>query len=75
MTIYIALIRGINVGGHKLIKMGEYRIIGQEIYLLYRESVRDSKLANHLPKLDIPMTMRNWNTMNKLVALAEEMER
>jgi Uncharacterized protein conserved in bacteria len=36
------------------------------IYLLCYESVRDSKLAMALAKQDIPMTARNWKTLNTL---------
>lgn len=39
---------------------------GREIYLLCHQSVRDSKLAASLTKLQLPMTARNWKTMNKL---------
>lgn len=52
----------------------EYRINGREVYLLFRSSIRNSKLANNLQRLDVPSTVRNWKTMNKLVALAKEME-
>ncbi|GIN85845.1 hypothetical protein J6TS2_22310 [Heyndrickxia sporothermodurans] len=44
----------------------------RDIYLLFHDSVRNSKLAINLQKLNVPMTMRNWKTMNKLVALAKE---
>lgn len=50
-----------------------YRIKGREIYLLFHHSVRNSKLANQLQKLDVPATMRNWKTTNKLALLAKEM--
>lgn len=52
----------------------EYRIEGREIYLLFRHSVRNSKLANNLQKLGVPATMRNWKTINKLAALAKAMK-
>ncbi|MCL6597160.1 MAG: DUF1697 domain-containing protein [Alicyclobacillus macrosporangiidus] len=52
----------------------EYRIKGREVYLLFRHGVRNSKLAVNLDKLDVPSTMRNWNTINKLAVLAREME-
>ena len=51
-----------------------YRIIGREIFLLFHHSIHDSKLANNLPKLDLPMTVRNWKTINKLLALARGMK-
>ncbi|WP_438351213.1 DUF1697 domain-containing protein [Paenibacillus sp. FA6] len=51
----------------------EYRMEGREVYLLFHHSIRNSKLANNLQKLDVPSTVRNWKTMNKLVALANDM--
>lgn len=52
----------------------EYRVEGREVFLLFRHSIRNSKLANNLHKLDVPSTVRNWKTINKLVALARAME-
>lgn len=49
----------------------EYRIKNRDIYLLFRHSIRNSKLANNLQKLDIPATVRNWKTINKLHAIAK----
>lgn len=51
----------------------EYRIIEKEVYLLFRHSIRNSKLANNLQKLDAAATVRNWKTLNKLVGLAKAM--
>ena len=52
----------------------DYRIIGREVFLLLRHSISKSKLANNLQKLDIPVTVRNWKTINKLAALVKSME-
>jgi uncharacterized protein (DUF1697 family) len=52
----------------------EYRIVGKEVFLLFRDSVRNSKLAANLEKLGVPATVRNWKTINKLVNLANTME-
>lgn len=52
-----------------------YSIAGRDVYLLFRGSIRDSKLAVNLHKLGVPATVRNWKTMNKLVELIEGMER
>jgi len=49
-------------------------VIGREVYLLLRNGVYNSKLANSLTKLDVPATMRNWKTIKKLVELAQAME-
>ncbi|EFU39748.1 hypothetical protein PVOR_20659 [Paenibacillus vortex V453] len=51
-----------------------FEAIGEEVYLLFKESVRNSKLAGQLSKLSLPVTMRNWKTMNKLAQLAMEMQ-
>ncbi len=48
----------------------DYRIIGREVFILLRHSIRDSKLANNLHKLDMSMTIRNWKTINKVYDLA-----
>ena len=52
----------------------EYRIEGREVFLLFRHSIRNSKLANNLQKLEVPGTVRNWKTISKLAALAKAME-
>ncbi|RAV21130.1 DUF1697 domain-containing protein [Paenibacillus contaminans] len=52
----------------------EFRIAGLEIYLLFRQSVLDSKLAANLQKLGSIATTRNWNTIVKLDSLAKAME-
>lgn len=51
----------------------EYRLEGREVFLLFHNSIRNSKLANNLHKLDVPATVRNWKTINKLYALARTM--
>lgn len=52
----------------------EYQVVGREVFLLFRNSIRNSKLANNLHKFDVAATVRNWKTINKLAALAEAME-
>lgn len=49
----------------------QYQIDGRNVYLLFTHSIRKSKLANHLHKLDVPSTVRNWKTIHKLAALAK----
>jgi uncharacterized protein (DUF1697 family) len=49
----------------------QFRIVDHEIYVMFRAGVRDSKLGNSLNKLGVPVTLRNWNTTNKLLAMAE----
>lgn len=55
-------------------KQDKFQIKGQDVFLLFHRSIRDSKLANNLHKLNVPMTVRNWKTINKLVELAQAME-
>ncbi|MED1951150.1 DUF1697 domain-containing protein [Brevibacillus centrosporus] len=50
-----------------------YEIVGRDVYLLFRHSVRDAKLSVNLQKLGKPVTVRNWNTMSKLVEMAKEL--
>lgn len=52
----------------------EFQIKGKEIYLYFRQSIRNSKLAVHLQKLGVRSTLRNWKTINKLAAMAKELE-
>lgn len=52
-----------------------YHILGRDVYLLFRNSIRNSKLANNLQKLDASATTRNWKTMNKLAELAKALEK
>ncbi len=52
----------------------KYQVIGREVYLLFHHSIRNSKLANNLHKLNVPTTVRNWKTLSKLSALAKNME-
>lgn len=48
------------------------RIGVRELFLLCHESIRDSKLAAALSKLNTPMTARNWKTLNKLHLMLKE---
>ncbi|USB31842.1 DUF1697 domain-containing protein [Paenibacillus sp. YPG26] len=52
----------------------EFAVVGREVYFLFRRSILDSKLGDALVKTKIPSTSRNWNTINKLHALAVEMK-
>ncbi|GMK44122.1 hypothetical protein PghCCS26_12490 [Paenibacillus glycanilyticus] len=47
---------------------------GRDLYLLFYQTVRNSKLAVKAEKLGVHSTVRNWNTINKLVSLADGME-
>ncbi len=52
----------------------EYAIVGRNIFLLFSDSIRNSKLANNLSRLQVAATVRNWKTINKLSLLARAME-
>lgn len=53
----------------------KFRAAGREVYLLFSDSVRNSKLAANLQKLDESVTVRNWRTVNKIVSLTEGLEK
>ncbi|MGE7690393.1 DUF1697 domain-containing protein [Lysinibacillus sp. NPDC097214] len=50
-------------------------INGRDVYLLFYDSIRNSKLGNNLKKLEIPATVRNWKTLMKLSSMIEEAKR
>ncbi len=52
----------------------EYQIIGRDVFLLFQNSIRNSKLANNLHRLGVPATVRNWKTIIKLVELANSIQ-
>ena len=47
-----------------------FAVIGRDVYVLLRRSIRTSKLAIKLQKLLPEATVRNWNTITKLNELA-----
>jgi len=49
----------------------EFRLVGEEIYVVFRQGMRDSKLGNSIPKIGVPVTLRNWNTTAKLAEMAK----
>ncbi|MDX3230957.1 DUF1697 domain-containing protein [Streptomyces sp. ME19-01-6] len=51
----------------------EFRLVGREIYLRAPDGVGRSKLAEKVTRapLGVAMTARNWNTVTKLLALAD----
>ncbi|HYF94633.1 MAG TPA: DUF1697 domain-containing protein [Symbiobacteriaceae bacterium] len=50
----------------------EFRLMGREIYIIYRQGAGRSKLTTNLfeQKLKVAATARNWQTISKLAALA-----
>ena len=60
-------VMAINVGGE------EIRVDGRELYIYFPDGQGKSKLPPILERtLKMPATARNWNTVNKLLAMAEE---
>jgi uncharacterized protein (DUF1697 family) len=51
----------------------EYYINGKEIYVLYRNSILNSKLPKKFQNL-LPATARNWKTIMKLDAMARALK-
>ncbi|HYO52970.1 DUF1697 domain-containing protein [Archangium sp.] len=51
----------------------EFRVVGREIYARFPNGIRDSKLATVLggTRLGVTPTARNWNTVTKLLELAD----
>lgn len=47
-------------------------IKGRDVYLLFHDSIRNAKLSQQLPKLEVPATARNWKTMMKLATMVGE---
>ena len=52
----------------------QMNVTGRDVYLLFSDSIRNSKLANHLTNLDASATTRNWKTILKLAELVKEMK-
>lgn len=55
-------------------EMDDFEIAGKDVYLFFKHSIRDSKLAANLSKLGTAATVRNWNTVKKLGELAKEVQ-
>jgi len=54
------------------IEPDEFRVLGREVYLLYRQNMRESQLTNNLveSRLGVPATSRNWRTLTTLAAMS-----
>ena len=67
---YVALPRGINVGGHQRVAMADLRDLltrpgPPRIYLWCPNGISDSQSVDQVG------TARNWNTVTKLLTLAD----
>ena len=53
----------------------EMRVGERELYVYFPDGLRRPKLPPLLEKISTgPATMRNWNTVTRLLALAEDIE-
>lgn len=55
-----------NINKLQAYKDDKYKITGRDVYLLFYNSIRNSKLGNNLGKLDESVTTRNWKTISKI---------
>lgn len=57
-------------------EVDDYRIVGSEVHILLRQSIRKSMFNNNFleRKLGVPATTRNWQTTKKLVELGKAMK-
>lgn len=46
-----------------------YKIIDNNIYMLFGNSIRNSKITSHIQKMKNPSTIRNWKTINKITTI------
>jgi uncharacterized protein (DUF1697 family) len=77
--LYVALLAetpppaGIERLGASKIEPDEFRVVGREVYLLYRQNMRESQLTNNLleSRLGVPATSRNWRTLTTLAAMSK----
>lgn len=51
-----------------------FRVKEREVFLLTYDSIRKSKVASNIQKIDFSLTVRNWRTISKLNELAKSME-
>jgi Uncharacterized protein conserved in bacteria len=75
-SLYVALLDR-NPTAAAIEQVGKYKstsevyiIIERDVFLLFSNSIRNSKLVNNLHKLDTRVTVRNWKTITRLVELA-----
>ncbi|WLD92555.1 DUF1697 domain-containing protein [Alkalihalobacillus sp. AL-G] len=52
----------------------ECQFNGKNAYLLFREGVRNSKLAVQFQKIGVPVTMRNMKTVHKLASMVKTIQ-
>lgn len=81
-SLYVSLLADVpaQLGLDRLLayssEIDQCQVVGREVYLFYRQSILDSKLANAFleQRLGVRSTVRNWRTIGTLAAKAQEME-
>lgn len=81
VKLYVALLQ--SLPGHGALQRLEqcaseqerYRVVGRDIYLYLNQGMRHSKLAPQVHNLSVPVTVRNWKTLTKLHAMANDTSR
>ncbi|KGR80801.1 DUF1697 domain-containing protein [Lysinibacillus boronitolerans] len=77
-SLHVALLSTVPIeeNGAKLLQYVSEKerciIKGRDVYLLFYDSIRNAKLSQQLPKLEVPATVRNWKTMMKLATMIDE---
>lgn len=77
-SLHVALLSTVSTeeNGAKLLQYVSEKerciIKGRDVYLLFHDSIRNAKLSQQLPKLEVPATARNWKTMMKLATMIGE---
>lgn len=72
MITYVALLRGVNVGGANRLAPEQLVVGERELYLHLPDGMGRSRLAAELARRrgDVEITIRNWRTVTKLLELA-----
>ncbi|TCZ80145.1 DUF1697 domain-containing protein [Paenibacillus albiflavus] len=56
-------------------ELDKCHLVGRDLYLLLHKGVKNSKVLSASAKLRVPATVRNWRTVNKLLAMVDDIER
>lgn len=81
-TLYVALLadKPTSEGRERLLtfksEVDDYHMTEDEVYIFCRQSIRKSLFSNNFleKQLKVSATTRNWNTMNKLIAMGEKLQ-
>jgi len=56
-------------------ELDKCQLVGRDLYLLLHKGVKNSKVLAASTKIRVPATARNWRTVNKLLAMVDDLER